>query len=226
MKQMAAACPTSLHNTRKILEFYVDEFQQFVVCPKCNSVYEFHQCIGETARGQKYSKKCWYVPFPNHTRRDQRVECGVPLLNMVQLRSGATIFRPTKVFCYQSLKKSISLLFQQEHFVKAIQLWRERLVPEEIMGDVYDGNLWHETYNLMLFLNVNWFQPFTHLTDSLGAIYLSVQNLPRSERYKLENVILVGIIPGPKEPKFTMNQYLPLLRRIKIFLVWRGNSSP
>ena len=111
----------------------MDEFQQFVVCPECSSVYEFDQCIGYTARGQKYSKKCWYVPFPNHTRRDLRGECGAHLLNMMQLQSGTTYFRLTKVFCYQSLNKSISLL---EHFVKAIQLWKEQVVPEEIMGDV------------------------------------------------------------------------------------------
>ena len=29
--------------------------------------------------------------------------------------------------------------------------------------------------------------------------------MPREERYKIENVILAGIIPGPKEPK---NMYL------------------
>ena len=105
------------------------------------------------------------------------------------------------------------------------------------MGDVYDGKLWHtfldntgkiftnEPYNLMLFLNVDWFQPFTHLSDSFGAMYLSVQNLPRSERYKLENVILIGIIPGPKEPKYAMNQYLShLVEELKGF--WHGVEIP
>lgn len=187
MKQIAAACPTSLHTTRKMLGFHVDHFEQFVVCPKCNLVYEFDQCIGHTASRQKYSKRCWYVPFPNHTRRQQRSTCGVPLLDTVKSRSGATYFRPIKVFCYQPLKKSIALLFQQEHFVKAIQLWKERHIPENIMGDVYDGNIWHtfsdnngkcfadEPYNLMVFLNVDWFQPFTHVIDSVGARYLSIQ---------------------------------------------------
>ena len=31
--------------------------------------------------------------------------------------------------------------------------------------------------------------------------------MPREERYKIENVILAGIIPGPKEPK-NMNSLL------------------
>ena len=233
LNHISAACPTSLYNTRKIFNLHVDQFQQFVVCPKCNSVYTFDQCIEQSASGQKHCKKCWYISFPNHTRMQQRTQCGGPLLNTVQLQSGSTYFRPIKVFCYQSLRRSIALLFQQEHFLKAIQLWRKRHVPDNIMGDVYDGNIWQtftdnngkcfvdDPCNLMVFLNVDWFQPFTHVTDSVGAMYLSIQNLPRSERYKLENVILIGIIPGPKEPKHTINQYLShLVKELKDF--WNG----
>lgn len=33
-------------------------------------------------------------------------------------------------------------------------------------------------------------------------------NLPRNERFKTENVILVGVIPGPSEPKLNVNPYL------------------
>ena len=38
-----------------------------------------------------------------------------------------------------------------------------------------------------------------------------VTNLPRSERFKKENVILIGIIPGPLEPPLHMNSYLKLM---------------
>ena len=43
-------------------------------------------------------------------------------------------------------------------------------------------------------LNFNFFQPYKHVTDSYGALYLTLMNLPRSERFKQENVLLVGII--------------------------------
>ena len=59
-----------------------------------------------------------------------------------------------------------------------------------------------------LMINVDWFQPYKHTTFSVGAIYLSVMNLPRSMRFKRENVILVGILPGPSEPKHDMNTYI------------------
>ena len=38
-------------------------------------------------------------------------------------------------------------------------------------------------------------------------MYVSILNLPREERYTVEN-ILVGVLPGPHEPKKTMNSYL------------------
>jgi len=48
-----------------------------------------------------------------------------------------------------------------------------------------------------------------------------VNNLPRQVRYKRENTIIVGIIPGPKEPKLTMNLFLqPLVDELKEF--WKG----
>ena len=52
-------------------------------------------------------------------------------------------------------------------------------------------------------------------------MYIAIQNLPRNERYTSENVILVGIIPGPHEPRLTMNSYLrPLVDDLK--QLWNG----
>ena len=59
---------------------------------------------------------------------------------------------------------------------------------------------------------------------SVGAIYLTIQNLPRSERFKVENILLIGVIPGPKEPKYNINSYLtPLVVELKE--AWNGTSS-
>ncbi len=77
------------------------------------------------------------------------------------------------------------------------------------LKDVYDGRVWADFQSdkygrflqgLGLMLNMDFFQPFKHTTYSVGAIYLTVMNLPRSIRYKSENVILAGLIPGPDEP--------------------------
>ena len=89
----------------------------------------------------------------------------------------------------------------------------------------YDGQVWNDLqsflsvrYSWTLALNVDWFQPFSHVTDSVGALYLVILNLPREERYKKQNMILVGIIPGPHEPSLNINSYLtPLVLELKEF---------
>ena len=66
-------------------------------------------------------------------------------------------------------------------------------------------------------LNVDWMQPFKHTIYSVGVMYLVLMNLPRSECFKTENVTLVGVIPGPSEPKLNVNAYLsPLVDELLI----------
>ncbi|OAD79333.1 hypothetical protein PHYBLDRAFT_139365 [Phycomyces blakesleeanus NRRL 1555(-)] len=50
-------------------------------------------------------------------------------------------------------------------------------------------------HSLMLTLNVDWFQPFEGRTHASRALYLSMNNLPREERMKPKNIILVGVMP-------------------------------
>jgi hypothetical protein len=51
---------------------------------------------------------------------------------------------------------------------------------------------------------VDWFNPHGNKTSgkkkSVGSIAMVLLNLPPSLRYKPENMYLVGIIPGPREP--------------------------
>ena len=71
-------------------------------------------------------------------------------------------------------------------------------------------------------LNIDWFQPFERTQYSIGVIYLVIQNLPRSVRFKPENIIIVSTIPGPKEPGCDdLNPYLdPLVN--DLLKLWNG----
>ena len=74
-----------------------------------------------------------------------------------------------------------------------------------------------------LMLNVDWMQPFEHTTYSVGVMYLVLMNLPRHERFKRENVILVGLIPGPSEPQLNINTYLsPLVD--ELLILWSDGT--
>ena len=48
-------------------------------------------------------------------------------------------------------------------------------------------------------MNVDWFKPFKHSEYKVGAIYLSVMNLPDELGFKQENILTVGLIPGLHE---------------------------
>lgn len=63
-------------------------------------------------------------------------------------------------------------------------------------------------FNFAFHLNIDWFQPFKHTTHAEGGAYLTVLSLPREEHHLQENVILSGIIPGPKEPSLLVNSVL------------------
>ncbi|KAL1925866.1 hypothetical protein VTP01DRAFT_7277 [Rhizomucor pusillus] len=121
-------------------------------------------------------------------------------------------------------------MFERPGFAKKITHWKRRSTNSDVLYDVYVGRMWHELMDqnnegfvhddnsLLLSLNVDWFQQFsTGRIHSVGAIYLTINNLPRSERYKPENVILVGIMPGPKEPsRQQINHYLrPLVDELE-----------
>ena len=61
---------------------------------------------------------------------------------------------------------------------------------------------------------------FNHLgtLDSVGDLYLAVENLPRELRFKRENIL---IIPGPSKPSMYINSYLePLIDELE--LLWDG----
>lgn len=59
-------------------------------------------------------------------------------------------------------------------------------------------------------LNVDWFRPYKHTTNSIGVIYLVILNLPHTLWFKPENIIIIGTIPEPNEPILTITTYLKL----------------
>ena len=72
-------------------------------------------------------------------------------------------------------------------------------------------------------VNIDWFNPYDDSPCSVGAVYMVVLNLPRSERFKIPNVILVGMIPGPSEPAGDINSFLsPLVD--DLWTLYRGVS--
>ena len=216
--------PNNIVASKKVLKVIEHaSFIEFVVCPKCQAIYEYKDCI-YTHRGLQESKTCRYIAFPMHSQHSMRQPCGAILLKKVKIQKRVK-FVPIKVYPYQPLSNSITYLVNKPGFLESCEMWRKNRSPDDYLVDIYDGKIWSEyisngflrsPYCYMLTLNLDWFQPFTHVEYSVGAIYLALQNLPREERYKEENIILVGVLPGPSEPKLTVNSYLaPLVEDLK-----------
>ena len=129
------------------------------------------------------------------------------------------------VYPYNSVVKSLQVLLKRPGFWEKCQEWRKQSLPDNVRTDIYQGNVWKELSSsgflcninsLAVMLNVDWFRPHKHSPGSVGVIYLVLLNLPRHERYKLENIIVVGVLPGPSEPKLTANTFLePLVQELK-----------
>ena len=104
-------------------------------------------------------------------------------------------------------------------FLDLCNQWSHNSSQPNFILDITDGKVWSlitsslspnrsPTNILGILINIDWFQPFKHVSYSVGVIYAVIINLPRSIQYKNENSIIIGIIPGPKEPSKHINSYL------------------
>ena len=155
-----------------------------------------------------------------------REACGTMLLKTVEVSSNYILY-PHMMYCYVSLAQSIQSLLSKPNFFTSCEAWTSR--SDNYLQDVYDGKIWQfckgkpflsDRHTLGLTMNIDWFQPFKHTTYSVGAVYLTIMNLPRDIRYKRENVILCGLIPSPKEP-CNLDPFLePLVS--ELLDLWKG----
>ena len=141
---------------------------------------------------------------------------------------------PYLTYCYLSIKNSLQSLLLRPSFLEDCEKWRTSIIQHNTLQDVYDGKIWSEfqVYDGRPFLsnplsfaftiNLDWFRPFKHSNFSIGAIYMTIMNLPRNLRNKPENILLVGILPGPSEPS-NINGFLkPLVNKLNEF--WVGKE--
>lgn len=143
----------------------------------------------------------------------------------------STVDRPLSMtkFPYNSLISTLRKFFMRPGFVESISSWRyDHFASQNQYQDIYDGSVFknfrlnpsdpqpftqESVFNLMLTLNVDWYNPYDKSTYSAGGIYMTIQNLPKANgRDLVSNMILVGVMPGPHEPQTCqINNYLDLL---------------
>ena len=209
--------PKNMYFLRKMCNSE-NNLRTYVVCPKYHALYDQENCIIRRHGGLLESAKCMFVHYPNYPHVSRREKCNTLLMKQVKHGSAYKLV-PCKAYTYNSLKASLTKLSSKSGFFANCEKWGSRKNTKDVYTDIYDGLVWeifksaNETpflqvpNNLGLILNIDWFNPYKHIEYSIGVLYLVVANLPRSERYKIENVIIVGVLPGPKEP--LKHEYLP-----------------
>ncbi|KAG0851945.1 hypothetical protein G6F15_014097 [Rhizopus arrhizus] len=96
-----------------------------------------------------------------------------------------------KVSAFNSIKYALTVMFSRPGFESAIEAWRYRTRHNNTMYDIYDGQFWNEfkdrdgnvftsqARSLLFTLNVDWFQSSKRTVYSVGAVYLTINNLAK-----------------------------------------------
>ena len=226
LNEICRILPKTMWTSRKLVGMPHSNVIDYVVCPKCNTIYKLTECMD--SKEYLVDRSCEYVEFPNHPIPSRRIKCNTSLMKKVKV-AGSFKVVPRKVYQYHSVIDSLKQLIGRRDFLKKCELWRKRTqnVKDGEYADIYDGDVWKSLcgsgnylaspYNFCFTMNVDWFNPYKDTEYSAGAIYLAIQNLPRTDRYLMENVLLIGMIPGPKEPEKDINTFLqPLIDDLKI----------
>ena len=223
--------PKSLYLARQTLGL-VDSFMCFAACPKCHKLYK----KDDVTNIQQTIMKCSHIEFPNSATKRLK-QCRTPLAKQVTLNNSIT-FRPELVYPVASIQQQLSNMFLRSGFESSLRHWTNRLHPDNTLSDIYDGQVWRNfkdeqesdcffrpekaDNHLGLILNLDWFQPYDGAIYSTGVLYAAICNLPRNVRFRPENMLILGILPGPNEVSLhKINHYLsPIITELET--LWEG----
>ena len=86
LQQIYECFPQSLHSLRQRFSASNCSLTEFVVCPKCSTLYTRDECF-VMAGNSMVSKTCSFIEFPNHPQRHRRTPCGTLLMKQVKYGS-------------------------------------------------------------------------------------------------------------------------------------------
>ncbi|GBC52302.2 uncharacterized protein LOC107327733 [Rhizophagus irregularis DAOM 181602=DAOM 197198] len=187
--------PDSLYLTRKKLGLN-DQFHSFVPCPKCHKLYKKEEVVDFKQEDNPAIMKCQHIEFPNSSVRRSRL-CNTALSEKISASTNRTIIRPNLMYPFAGINQQLATMFCR---------------PGSEVADSHLG----------LMLNLDWFQPYDSTIYSIGVIYAAICNLPRDIRFRRENLLTLGILPGPKEVSLhKVNHYLaPIVNELET--LWAG----
>lgn len=209
-KKILTAFPKDLRTVLNTLELS-PEVQGYVCCPKCFALYP---------RDSQVPDFCSFKDTASST------ECAEQLV-MIRRIGTRTKRAYIREYDHQVFKSWLGRLLCRPGVETVLDrdVFGDNL--EGAKNDIFDGGVLR-TFNsvdgsrflpsvgsegrYVFGLSVDAFNPFLNKQAgkkaSSTAIYMACFNLPPSTRYKVENMYLAGIIPGPREPSLTQINHL------------------
>ena len=223
--------PDTLYLIKKALDLK-DRFHNFAACPKCHKLYKKQEVRDSSVTN------CQHIEYPNSKTRRTRL-CQTALSRPTRLLNGQISNQPILIYPFAGIKQQLESMYCRPGFENLLRHWVNRTSFDQILADIYDGQVWKTLKdensanffrpdtadsNLGLMLNLDWFQPFEGTMYSTGVIYIAICNLPRDVRFKRENLLIIGLLPGPHEVSLhKINHYLaPIVDELET--LWAGVS--
>lgn len=142
MSSIIDCLPNTVGKCRALLGINESSFCTYMCCRKCDSLYDFQDCINKSFNGKVTSRKCPHVEFPNHPRMFFRKPCDTLLLKEVRFGSKKFCY-PYRKFCYKSIAESLAQLLSRTGF-EGCKHWWKRQGTVDVFEDVYDGKVWRD----------------------------------------------------------------------------------
>lgn len=202
LDSVISAIPLDIRKVVDILKLH-PHTQSFICCSECYRLYP---------DSQDSPDRCTYQPTPDSEM------CNTLLYTRRVIR-GMSRRYPTRTFLYNDMKAWLANMLSRPD----IEAHADRNVftqnTNSELGDIWDGKIFREFKGpdgkpfvqpdsqegrYVFSLCMDGFNPFIMKEAgkkvSVCAIYMVLLNLPVDIRYRVENMFLVGIIPGPREP--------------------------
>lgn len=109
--RLSGKIPKTYVSAESLLFDLKSDFMQFVVCPKCDSIYRQEDCI-QNVFGIQESTRCLHKPNPARPNK-----CDTILLKRVKSGTSSKLL-PKKVYPYYSLQKSLDRMSKSSNFIE------------------------------------------------------------------------------------------------------------
>ncbi|GET66057.1 hypothetical protein GLOIN_2v1768861 [Rhizophagus irregularis DAOM 181602=DAOM 197198] len=121
----------------------IEELIQFikiilkVSCQKCHKLYKKEDII---SNDDNTIMKCSHVEFPNSATKRLK-QCQTPLGKKISLNNSISIV-PELIHPVSSIQQQLSSMFKRPGFEELLRHWTRRSVIDNVLSDIYDGQIW------------------------------------------------------------------------------------